>query len=439
MTMLSPTAGYIHDVSRGSQPGPLSDAERSLLGDLARKVAGIAAEPGQEEKRQLWYRHNRLESTRPLFLVFPEDSWEEVLGEDGLAVADPYWRQWEWYLRHLIYRTDRIDDDFVVEPSLHVPVVLRTSGGRGLHGRTIGPGVSKGAWRYDPPLTDPADISKLRHVTIEVDEPATQMTLQAVRELFGGILPVVLSCPLPHANLVGEASMLRGIDQLMLDLYDRPSWVHELMSFLADEMMTHVNYLEESGYLTLNNRNHYTDSGGIGYSTELPSAGHDANHAEGVNCGARLCDLWGFGVAQEWALVSPEQHAEFLLAYQRRLLDQCGLVAYGCCEPYTTKFDMLKQIPRLRRVSVSPWCDLPRAVGALGSDFVLSWKPNPALLVGNFDAAWVRTYIRDALNVSRGCIFEMILKDTFTVNRHPERFTTWADIAREEIERVGAE
>jgi len=36
-----------------------------------------------------------------------------------------------------------------------------------------------------------------------------------------------------------------------------------------------------------------------------------------------------------------------------------------CCEPYSHKFDMLQKIPRLRRVSVSPWCDIEEAAGWL--------------------------------------------------------------------------
>ena len=81
---LYPTAGYIHSVAKGAGLGPLSDKDKDHLRRLAGIVAEIAAEPQQEEKRKLWYRHNSLEKVRPMLLVFPEDSWEEIIGEDQI-------------------------------------------------------------------------------------------------------------------------------------------------------------------------------------------------------------------------------------------------------------------------------------------------------------------------------------------------------------------
>ena len=55
--------------------------------------------------------------------------------------------------------------------------------------------------------------------------------------------------------------------------------------------------------------------------------------------------------------MGPAQHDEFVLQYQLRMLKRYGLNAYGCCEPYNYKYGMLAKVPRLRRVSVSPWSD----------------------------------------------------------------------------------
>ena len=215
----------------------------------------------------------------------------------------------------------------------------------------------------------------------------------------------------------------------MWDMVDNPKWLHQLMDFLAEAMMRRVRYLEQSGYLTLNNGHHYNDSGGIGYSRDLPSADYDGQNVH-------LRDLWGFGVAQELALVGPSQHEEFVLNYQLRLLSECGLNAYGCCESYAQKFDMLEKVPRLRRISVSPWCDVEVAARAIQDRYIYSWKPNPAMLVGNFNPDAIRAYIRRTLDVARGCVIELVHKDTFTIEREPARLETWARIAREEIDRV---
>jgi hypothetical protein len=263
-----------------------------------------------------------------------------------------------------------------------------------------------------------------------VDETATQRCYDAVGSALGDMLPVEINCRLPHANMIGEACLLRGIDRFMLDMYDRPSWLHELMTLIANATMALVGHLEGEGYLTLNNRGHYTDSGGVGWSDELPRPGSNANLV-------RLEDLWGFGVAQELVLVGPQQHEELVLNYQLPLLERCGLNAYGCCEPYTTKFDMLfDRIPRLRRVSVSPWCDVEVAAEKLGRRCIYSWKPNPAMVAGGFDRSAIRAYLRETLEIAHGCVLELVHKDTFTIDGEPARLEEWARIAREEIDRV---
>lgn len=428
-TTLYPTAGYIWNVALGAEPGPLTELEREYLRDLARRVAEIAADSKQKEKRVLWYRHNGLEKVRPLLLVFPEDSWVEIIGEDQLQLNEPFWRQWEWYLKHLIYRDTKLTDGFVVEPNLYVKKIVRV-GGWGMKPQYIRPRQEKGSYIWDPPIKDPDDVKKLTCPTIEVDEKATQRAFEAVSEVFADLLTVHIHCPVPHANLIGEATRLRGIEQVMMDMYDRPQWLHELMNFITEGVLKQVKYLEKNDHLTLNNRNHYTDSGGIGYTNELPAPDFDGRHV-------RLRDLWGFGVAQELACVSPVQHEEFVLNYQLRLLRHYGLNAYGCCEPYTYKFDMLKKkVPRLRRVSVSPWCDIEKAADALEDKYIYSWKPNPAIVSGHFDPDQIRSYIRRTLDVTKGCVLEIILKDTFTINKEPKRLQTWIRIAREEIQRT---
>ncbi len=228
--------------------------------------------------------------------------------------------------------------------------------------------------------------------------------------------------------------MLRGLEQVMLDMNDAPALLHRLMRFLARGAMEELTALESGGHFTLNNRNHYTDSGGIGYTHELPTADRAPALAAGAAAACR--DLWGFGVAQEASGISPEHHEEFILDHQLPFLERFGLVAYGCCEPYTRKFDMLKRrIPRLRRVSVSPWCDVAAAAEALGDRYVFSWKPNPAMLADLFDPEHVRAYLRSTLERTRGCRLEIVLKDTFTVQGDARRFVEWTRVAREEIDR----
>ena len=86
-------------------------------------------------------------------------------------------------------------------------------------------------------------------------------------------------------------------------------------------------------------------------------------------------DVWGSAQAQIFAAVSPQMHEEFALRYEIQVLEHFGLNYYGCCEPLHRKIHVLKNIPRLRKISMSPWADIDEAVQALGDRFVLSYKP----------------------------------------------------------------
>jgi len=408
----------------------LSTEEKESLHELARAVREVAAHPKQEEKRELWYRHNALEKTRPLVLVFLEDSWEEVLPTEGnVKVRDPFWRQWEWYLRHLLYRDANLDDDFVVEPDLYVkldPII----GGWGLEPTAVARSDNpRGSYNWTPALQDPADLAKLKPAAIDLDLDAANTRVEAMQDVLGDLLPVHLHCAPSSTCLYDAATHLRGITQTMLDMIDRPEWLHDLMRFLSSEELRKRRFLEESGVLALNNRNHYVDAGGIGYTRELTSEAGEGGLV-------KLSDLWCHAAAQSASETGPEHHEEFIVEHELPILELAGLTAYGCCEPYTHKFDMLKRrVPRLRRVSVSPWCDVERAAEELEDQYIFSWKPNPAMLVGQFDEDRIRTYIRNTLDATAGCRLEIILKDAITLDNEPWRVAEWLRIVREEIAR----
>jgi len=163
----------------------------------------------------------------------------------------------------------------------------------------------------------------------------------------------------------------------------------------------------------------------------LPAAGSDPARV-------RPRDMWASAESQELALVSPAMHAEYALAYEKRLLAPFGLSGYGCCEDLTRKLDAVMALPHMRRISISPFADVDRCAEKLKGNFIFSWKPQPAHLVGNFDPQAVRAYVRHTLDAcqANGCVLEMILKDTHTCEHHPERFDVWTQVAREEINEV---
>lgn len=400
--------------------------DRRILRDLAKRVAEIGAHPRQAERREMWKRHNSLRPTKPMVLVFPEGAWSEILPHSVLQCTDGLARSVEWDLRHRIYRWEHLRDDNVIEPWVKVGLVWSTTGW-GLEPSRIPSTVERGAWAFDPPMKDESDIEKLRYPDLVIDEETTQQNYDIISEAIGDVIDVKVRRHIFAWSFTGMANVfahLRGLDQMMWDMIERPEWTHRVMEFLAAGMNRLLDQVEAYDRLDLANTDEYVGSGGVAYTDELPSADFTGR--------VRLKDLWGFAEAQELVGVSPAMHEEFVLQYQRRLLDRFGLNCYGCCEPVTDRLEYVLKIPRLRRISISPWADKRKAAEGLQDRYIYSWKPNPAQICGDFDEERIRRDIRETLDIAKGCVIEIILKDTHTVDGDPSRLSTWVRIAQEE-------
>lgn len=404
-------------------------ADRRVLRGLAERVAEIAALPEQKDKKERWIAHNGLEKGRPMIMCFPEGSWRELLSWDRVAISDPLLGGWEVHLRQTIYAHEHIRDDEVVAPVFDIGWV-HSSSGWGLKERGIRT-EDLGAATWDHPLKALKDIEKLRFPEISVDEERTGELVALARDIFGDLLEVrIRGMFLWSVGLTNTAMMLRGLQQLMFDVYDNPGWLHELMSFLRDGTLRLLESLEANGYLTLNNEADHVCSGGVFYTRELPAPGYQPGRV-------RLCDLWGFAESQEFVGVSARVFEEFALDYQLPLLRRFGLNAYGCCEPLHHWLHLIRKVPRLRRVSVSPWADLEVCAAALGDKYIFSCKPNPAILAAPYlDEARIRSQLEGIVTTAKDCVLEIIMKDTHTVNNEPRRISRWAEIAREVVESM---
>ena len=407
----------------------INGKDREVLRDLAKRVAEIVALPVQAERRALWKRHNALERVRPMILVFPEGSWRELLPDTSLTCGDKRAREIERTLRVRLYTHEHFRDDTVIERTWVVSKAVSHTGW-GLEPKFVPSTVEHGAWGFDPVILEPRDLAKLKLPEIVYDEELTARNLAEAQDLFGDILDVRLRgvCHVSF-HLMSLYCRLRGLMQVMMDMIENPSMLHDAMTILEAGDRGIVRQYEELNVLDLNNDGTYHSSGGVGYTDELPADGFDAKHV-------RPRDMWASAESQELAQVSPAMHREFALDYEARLLEPFGLTGYGCCEDLALKLDDVLKLPRIRRISIAPSADVARCAEKLGERAIFSWKAKPQHLVGTFDEGHIRQYIADALGATRGCVVEMILKDTHTCEHHPERFTRWTGIAREEVEAM---
>ena len=401
-----------------------TNGDVAILRDLVKQYVEIAAKPVQDERRDLWRRHNSLERTRPLLYVRWLAAWNEA-EESKCECEDAFFRAHETRMRQEIFQ-DTLGDDTIQEPWLTV-AASRWSPPNGhwgvKYGRIPSP-IAGGSWMFDPPIKDLHDLSDLAEIHHVVNEEATAANVQRLGDAVGDLIEInVDRAPIWQvwtADISYDIANLRGLEQVMWDMADDPEGLHGLCSFLSESVQRVHQEADEVGDWRLHNHQNQA----VTYGGELPDP--QAN-SEPV----KRDQLWVFAAAQEMAQVSPAMHDEFVLQYQLPIISKFGLVAYGCCEDLTEKIDMLRQIPNLRRIAVTPVADVARCAEQIGGDYVFSWRPNPSQMICcGFDPDLIRTVTRDAMEASKGCHVDITLKDVQTVEHNPYNLREWVKVVR---------
>lgn len=400
--------------------------DRDILRELASQYLEICCRPEQQERRAQWRQHNSLRETRPLIYV-RAFAWEEM-PQSRCLCQDPFYRAYEdFFRRHLFW--DTLGDDSIFEPWVVVNAVHRCTGW-GVEIRRRRPEEPRGAFKIDYPLKTPEDLERLRPPVHEIDEEETARRLDRLQEAIGDLIDIEVdrgpAYRMWSADLSTDLGYLRGIENFMVDMIDRPAWLHRLVRFLSEGVLRTHDQAEAAGDWGLGDHQNQA----MPYAEELPDP---APHVKGVS----RKQLWCFMAAQEMACVSPAMHDEFLLQYQLPILAKFGLTAYGCCEDLTHKIDILRQIPNLRRIAVSPFAQVAACAEQIGRDYVLSYRPSPADMVGyGFDPERVQRILKRDLEACKGCHVDITLKDVETVQGDPERVRRWVQLARRVIDEV---
>ena len=403
--------------------------DKTILRELARRYLDICHEDAQRTRRALWRRHNSLQRTRPLIYV-RAFAWHEM-AESACHCEDPLFRQYEDFFRNRLF-WHALDDDSIFEPWVTVDAVYVTPWNRlwGLPTRWIAGNDPRGSKRMDPPIVHPEDVNRMVAPQHLIDEEATARNVAKLHDAIGDILPIDVDrapiCRAWSADISTHLAQLRGIDQLMIDMLERPEWLHEVLTFMRDAILRVHEEAERAGDWRLSAH----ENQAMPYAEELDDPAPNSASVSPEK-------LWWFCASQETTLVGPDLFDEFMLQYQRPIIERFGLLAYGCCEDLTLKIPLLKQIPNLRRIAVSPMADVAKCAEQIGPDYVLSYRPSPSDMVGyGFDADRIRRILRGDLAACRehNCHVDITLKDVETVQGDPTRVRRWVEITREVIE-----
>jgi hypothetical protein len=410
-----------------------TEADRRIVRELAKRVADIAAHPDQQEKAERWTRLNRLERVRPTIHVqaLAPNIWEELLPEDTCRCVDPFMRHQERALRRTIYVWEHVRDDRVIDEVIACPIAvigdIRTRN-FGMPREVTHSGEPSGAYSIGNVFADERDVERIEtEAHLSVDWDKTEVQFSRLGELYDGILRVEKRGPSFFWMPVMDVFIQwRGIEQMFIDLIERPAWVHEALERITCGYLSNLHEYERLGLLSPGHANTMLGSGGYAWSDQLPAPGYDAQHV-------RLCDLWARCATQIFTNeISPAMHEEFAVRYERRLLQPFGLACYGCCEPLDRKMDVVRTIPNLRRVSMSPWVDIDRAAAEVGRDFVYTHKPNPTIVsMETWHPELARDELKTMFEKTRDNVLEVNLQDLHTVRGEPFRLTEWTRIALE--------
>ncbi len=411
----------------------LDAADVQILRPLVCELADVAALPVHAGKAQLWARLNQLKSVRPVVWI-TELPWPEMNIKDELTQrCTGLWAaEIEQWLRTTLYEWRHVRADRIVSNYIPCPIVWRSTGfGISQQGEQIkGETSDITSQHFVPQIRDFADLEKIAMPIVTVDREMSEARFSTMLEAFGDIMPIRRQ-GIKNVWFTPWDNLVRwyGVEEALLDMIDRPDLVNAAVTRVVDACMCELDQFETLGLLDLNNDNTRIGSGGYGYTAELPGACYESDKIKPGN-------MWGCSNAQILSTVSSEMRWEFAVRHDLPWFKRWALTYYGCCEPLHGNMDVLRRIPNLRKVSMSPFINIDRAVREVGDGYVFSYKPNPAMMAADrFDRHRAASELRSFLERSRGCHVEIILKDISTVRSDPQRVFDWEKMTMELVDQ----
>lgn len=406
--------------------------DRDILKRLAAEYMEFALLPVQREKVELWKALNRGEMRRPM-VVIDQLPWNELNnhGELTCLCKNSFCRGLEHGLRQTLYKWKHFPVDMVLEPYITVPKsVFNTGYGIAVEEETLSLDKTSGvvSHSYTNQIQTEDDIEKIKDVTITYDEEGTRLWFEAVKDILDGVAPVRLGGGSQfHLGIWDNLSTYMGVENIYYDLCDRPEFIHKVLERITSSAIAGIKQANKLGAvcdtaMTCHCSYIFTDE-------LLPDFG--------ASKGPVSQNSWAFGLAQLFTSVSPAFTEEFEIPYISRMAEYFGMLYYGCCDRLDDRLDLVKRIPRVKKVSCSPWSDRERFAENIGPELIMSNKPTPAFVAGDsFDAGVIQNDLERTMAAARrnDVNLEFILKDISTVRYQPERLTQWAEIAMKVVE-----
>ncbi len=402
----------------------ISLKDRQILRDLARRQLELANDPRNLQNYQDWMANgaSKTQVTRPLIRIELNTFEQEILPGMLQCEGDEARRIEAQMLRPIINFTLFGDDTLVPDyygvtdayqfTPFGLQVKVQSSGSLGHH--------------FIPYLHDlEEDEHLLGPSPFAVREDWAQQKLQTAQELFGDILPVRRISNAAYCTPMQDIVHIMNMDDMYIAMIDDEDRFTAMLDRLVNDYIAFFKAQEASGTLHTAARMQHLCQGTYCFTNELPDD----------QPGARLKDMWLFMDSQETAGVSPEMYRDLVFPYYKKVMDEFGLVSYGCCEAtHPIWDDCLSTLPHLRKVSISPWCDEEVMGEKLRGTGVTFLRKPPATILGmdtpTLDEQATLDCFRKTGKAARDCKIEIIQRDVYTIGSNPEKVRRFVELAR---------
>jgi len=409
----------------------ITDKEKQVLRELAKRYAEIAATDAQKKLKARMIGHNDLQTGRPLVWI-EEVPWHEmdIDGKLKMLCENDFAKGMEWHFRRKLFQYEYFPGDVYFEDRfmVHKSFSMSDGGLEVMEENLVTDDKNNiSSHGYIDQLENEEDVEKFKMQTVTAFPEKDKENMARAEEILDGILPVGLRGTTLYYAPWDTIPRYRGVTPILFDLADRPEHLHNIMKKYTENGISIMEQFEKLGLLSYDAPDiHCTPA----LTSDLPAKDYDGGKI-------RLKDVWFRTMAQMFGDVSPDMHEEFDVQYSKQIAERCGMTYYGCCEALDTKIEMLKRnYPNLRKLGVSPWANEESCAEQIGKDFVYARKPNPSRVAMTVDVDAVRAETVKTVEacLKHGCPYEFVLKDISTVSYKPENLIVWERTVREVLD-----
>ncbi len=407
----------------------MNNNDVEIVRDLARQYRDIALSDKHVRMRRRFRDSNDLKIVRPPVNI-EELPWHEMnyQGELDCVCGDEKLRWMELKFRRALFRERHFACDNYIEPVYPIGMAVGSTG-CGIDAvedqLSIDSANNIVSHHYHDVLEDERALDAFHLPVITRDTEREAAEIAFASEVLDGILPVELRGYQTYHAPWDWISRLRGVEPILLDMYERPEYLHRIIECFTRAAEVEIEQKEKLGVFDPRSMDIHCTPAAI----TNPNASTDGHY--------HASDVWFRTMAQMFSTISPDAHYEFDVQYGLRLAPRFAFTYYGCCEPLHDRIHILKRFPNLRKVGASPWADVERTAEALGGDYVLSRKPNPANVASVTNPDVVRAEIEETVKacLKYGTPCDITLKDISTVGYRPENIMVWAKTVSDVLDK----